>query len=289
VTADDGFRHQALLYRDDRELAVSAGAFLREGLAADGPALVVTEARTIAVLRAALGTDAGAVQFADMASVGPNPARIIPLWRRFLDDHGGVGWGVSAPVWPGRSPAELVECHVHEALLDVAFADAPGFRLLCPYDAGRLEPAVVAQARAAHERADVGQLLAEPLDPPPGAPLRLTFRRLWPVRHFVGGEAVAAGLDGPTVADVVLAVDEVAANSLRHGGGEGTVAVWTEPGALVCEVTDRGRLADPLVGRRAPVDGQIDGRGLWMANQLCRLLQLRSNAGGTTVRLHFSR
>lgn len=290
MTAEPGFRHEALLYADDDHLATSTSAFLRDGLAAGEAALVVVETRRIALLRAALGDDADAVRFVDMANVGRNPARIIPLWRRFLDEHDGVGRGVGEPVWPGRSPAELVECRVHEALLDVAFADSPGFHLLCPYDTGRLDPAVVDQARATHDGVDARRLLAEPLDPPAGAGARrLTFTRLWPVRRFVGDLAVAAGIDPAGVADVVLALDEVAANSLRHGGGRGTVAVWTEPGALVCEVTDRGCLRDPLAGRRAPVDGQLNGRGLWMANQLCRLLQLRTSAWGTTVRLHFSR
>jgi len=33
-----------------------------------------------------------------------------------------------------RSPAELAECQLHEALLNVAFDVAIPFWLLCPYD-----------------------------------------------------------------------------------------------------------------------------------------------------------
>ena len=47
-------------------------------------------------------------------------------------------------------------------------------------------------------------------------------------------------------------------NHLRHGGGPGTLRIWREDGAVVCEVRDAG------------------GRGLWMVNQLCDLVQLRT-------------
>ena len=55
---------------------------------------------------------------------------------------------------------------------------------------------------------------------------------------------------------------------------------------MVCEVRDRGRIEEPLVGRRRPEPGARGGHGLWMANQLCDLVQLRSRRSGTSVRLH---
>jgi anti-sigma regulatory factor (Ser/Thr protein kinase) len=51
-------------------------------------------------------------------------------------------------------------------------------------------------------------------------------------------------------------------------------------------VTDRGYITDPVVGRRAPKPMQDRGRGLWIANQVCDLVQIRSSDRGTTVRLH---
>jgi hypothetical protein len=50
-------------------------------------------------------------------------------------------------------------------------------------------------------------------------------------------------------------------------------------------VLDAGRVDDPLVGRRPPRPDSDSGRGLWMANQLCDLVQLRSGDGGTAVRV----
>ena len=75
--------------------------------------------------------------------------------------------------------------------------------------------------------------------------------------------------------------------ALTDWGADGDLLrVWAEDGSLVCEVTDEGVIADPLVGRRRPVLDRAGGRGLWIANQLCDLVQVRSGAAGTTVRLH---
>ena len=45
-------------------------------------------------------------------------------------------------------------------------------------------------------------------------------------------------------------------------------------------------IADPLVGRARPGLTGEGGRGLWIANQLCELVQLRWFATETVVRLH---
>ena len=99
-------------------------------------------------------------------------------------------------------------------------------------------------------------------------------------------QAAAAGLEASRCDDLVLAVNEVATNSLRHGGGRGVLRAWRDAGALVCEVRDRGRIDAPLAGRERPVRGQVGGYGMWLANQLCELVQVRSFATGSVVRLH---
>ena len=77
-------------------------------------------------------------------------------------------------------------------------------------------------------------------------------------------------------------------NALRHGGAPADLRVWREPGRVVCEVADAGQIDDPLAGRQRPAPEAVNGRGLWLANQLCDLTQLRSGEGGTVLRLHMS-
>jgi len=147
------FRHEALLYAGQREFLAGTVAFIEEGLVAGEPVLVVVDAPKIAALRDTLGGEADRVQFADMADVGRNPARIIPRWRLFVDQHLRADRpvrGIGEPIWAGRRTDELIECQAHETLLNVAFADSAGWTLLCPYDVEALKPAVVREARRSH-------------------------------------------------------------------------------------------------------------------------------------------
>ncbi|MDT0166804.1 ATP-binding protein [Actinotalea sp. AC32] len=115
----------------------------------------------------------------------------------------------------------------------------------------------------------------------------MTFRRgdLSSVRHWVRREARDVGLTEDRTDDMVLAVSELAANSVDHGGGSGSVRAWGEPGAFVVEVEDEGHIADPLAGLRTPGPDQLRGRGLWMVNQLADRVHLRSTPAGTTARV----
>ena len=89
--------------------------------------------------------------------------------------------------------------------------------------------------------------------------------------------------------DLLLAVNEVATNSLRHGAGTGYLRMWEEGDGVICEVRDAGTFDRPLAGRFRPTPEQIGGYGLWVANQLCDLVQVRSFEVGTVVRLHMRR
>lgn len=105
------------------------------------------------------------------------------------------------------------------------------------------------------------------------------------VREVVLGQATRLGLAPERSAELVLAVHEAATNSLRYGGERGTLRVWQDSDGLVCEIRDAGRITQPLVGRTRPSLTDEGGRGLWLANQLCDLVQIRSSAAGTVVRL----
>lgn len=312
VLEGTGFRHDALFYDGLSDFVARTGAFIRDAARAEEPILVVVSQEKIELLRDELGGEAADVRFADMAQVGGNPARIIPVWREFVEERsrpGGRFRGVGEPVWVGRSVDELAECARHEALLNLAFSGSPAWWLMCPYDEAGLPRAVLDEARRNHPFLvrhgsrwgnatyrgldDVTAPFDEPLPPPTGRVSELRFGpstgSLGAVRAHVARVASAAGLEPVRRDDLVLVVNEVATNSIRHGGGVGTLWIWEDGDAIVCEIRDAGRIADPLAGRVRPALGQGSGLGLWLANQLCDLVQIRSFPMGSVVRLRLGR
>jgi anti-sigma regulatory factor (Ser/Thr protein kinase) len=295
--------HEALFYDGLDEFLEGASAYVREGLDAGESIVVAVPEARLAPLRALFGGSIHGVAFLDMEHVGRNPARIIPaVWDALEANRGRRLRWVGEPVWPGRRRCEAVEGERHEALLNLAFSDAP-ISILCPYDVAGLEPDVLAGAERTHpvicaggkrresshygDPAEVASALRHPLDPPPpGAHTVKIGRDLFGLRSFVRKRAAAAGVCGTRLDDLLLAANEAAANVLLHGGGHGTLRLWLDEHGVVCEIADKGGFDDPLAGRRAPEATLPGGRGLWLINQLCDLVELRSAPGGTTLRLH---
>jgi len=301
-----GFRHEAVFYSGDDGFVREIAPFVADAVDTGEPVLVVVGAERIAALRDELGSDAARVQFADMAEVGSNPARIIPAWKRFVDqqrEDAGPLRGVGEPIWSTRSPDELAECHVHESLLNVAFGAADRLWLRCPYDLASLDAPTIDTARRNHPivRAqgvsrprgaspadrDWGSL-AGPALPAPEGPvesLRFDAASLATVRRFALQHSAELHLEGDRAELLALSAHEAASNSVRHGGGDGTVRIWPDHGDVVCEIHDSGSITQPLVGRVRPDVDHEGGRGLWIVNQLCDLSQVRSSPAGTTVRM----
>ncbi len=154
--------------------------------------------------------------------------------------------------------------------------------------------------RDGHERADPDrgeQVCTDPdgtdpfageLPAPAGAVRELTFGAddLSLLRQLVRGWASDEQLSVEGTNELVLAVNELGTNSVSYGGGEGTLRMWRERDTLICEVRDRGVIVDRMVGRVCPGPQQTGGRGLWLANQLCDLVQIRSGPHGSVVRAH---
>lgn len=310
VAEGSAFSHEAMLYVGPVDFMRQAVPFIRDAVDSEQPVLVAVDQRKIDELRGSLGAQATKVRFEDMAKIGRNPAWIIPVWRTFVEEHTGNAHGargIGEPIWAGRSSDELVECERHEALLNLAFASTPtALQLVCPYDTGSLPASVIEEARrnhpivteegASHRSGTYRDLdaIARPFDAalpqPRETPAELGFdeERLRDVRAFVRAEASQRGVGPARVPDLVLAVDEAVTNSIRYGGGGGMLRIWSQDGNMICEVRDHGLIGQPLVGRVAPDPNEPGGFGLWLANQLCDLVQVRTSAQGSTIRLHIS-
>lgn len=303
------FHHEAFFYGDAEEFLAGALPFLRDGIEAGEPALVAVSSPRARALQAELSDEADRVRFVDMEQLGRNPARIIPAWQRFLDEHGGRDRpvrGVGEPVWPGREADEIDECERHESLLNHAFWHGPAWRLLCPYDSSSLGDEVLEAARESHAVVSgswtTGEEREQAIDPHAISPFagvlprhprdarQFDFDRtlLHEARTVVGNAAESAGLSAERSFDLVAAVGELVNNSVLHGGGGGVLTVWSEDATLVVQVEDSGVIDAPLAGRVRPDPSEHHGRGLWIVNHLCDLAQIRSGEGGTTVRVRMS-
>lgn len=301
---DDDFCHAALLFRSQEHYLAEVTGFVHAALARAEPVLVAVPGFRAGPLRRALGAAAQQVVFADMAELGRNPARIIPAVTAFAIDHAEKGVScVGECIWPGRSGPELSEAVKHEALANLAFE---GMRVsaLCPFDVTGLPPSVLDTAAQTHPLLASRGILCpstayigtngiprpclQPLPDPPAQAEVLRYQRdLQPLRALTRRRASLSGLAEDRADDLILAVTELATNTLRHSPNGGTLRIWHTPVELVCQITDLGWIKDPLAGRRLPVSYD-DSRGLWLVNQVSDLVERRTGPSGTTIRLHMS-
>lgn len=298
-----GYRHEAFFYRSDVEFVRRMAEFIARGVHNDAAVLVALPARQTAMVRAALGGGAERVQFAPMEVLGRNPAWLIPVWSDFVAANPGRPLcGIGEPAFVGRSDEELAECDRHESLLNVAFPHSLDFELLCPYDERSLPAPVLEAAQRNHPRlggtdrhqafaADAWQRPQPWPARPSGTPsVAFDLSSLAAARRHAGIAARTAGVASTRIPNVELAVGEAAANSVRHGGGNGSLACWSSGDTFICEISDRGRISDPLAGRVRPAVDRPGGRGLWLMHQLSDLTRLRvgGGEGEQRIRLHFS-
>ena len=299
---NDGLDHLAYLYDDERDYLACLCDFAQAGLRNAEPVFVAVPGRRVAQLHEHLGAESPLLRYGAMTETGRNPARLIPELYAFVAEHPGqrVRY-IGESSWPGRSDAELCEAARHEALLNLAFAKA-SVSIMCPYDAADLAPAALLEARFTHPAVlQNGQPLSSadfagpgllppasdrPLPAPPSHAQDLGYGAdLQPVRRLVAAHASSVGLSPERAADLVLAVSEIAANTLRHTSGDGQLRVWHTEQEILCQVQDHGWITDPLAGqRRRPADEP--GHGLWVVHQVCDLVEVRTGEAGTTVRLH---
>jgi anti-sigma regulatory factor (Ser/Thr protein kinase) len=295
-----GLVHLALVHASRQIYQEEVAPFIQGGLNSSEPVLAIVPGNQLQVLRAALGGNGHGVTFADMAVLGRNPARVIPAIWTFLDRHldQRVRF-VSEPVWPGRTADETREVCRHEALINQAFLGRAA-TILCPYDSRHLAAAELDEAQHNHpyllvegqpqpNRAYRGPAVPAACDsplplPPATAQSHQYYSDLRQLRRWAARQASRAGLTAHRVTDLVIAVSELAANTLRHTPGPGTAYLWQDTEEIVCQIHDLGEITDPLAGVRPGAPDEYD-HGLQIVSQLCDLTTIHSDASGTTIRI----
>src|SRR6266702_6807985 len=301
----DPFAHPAFFYRGHAEYLSGTVPFITDALAAGEPVAVVVPSAQLAILRSALGQAARDVRLLDMTVVGRNPGRIIPgVLRAFADKHPDRHVRIiGEPIWPERSAAEYPACAQHEALINDA-SSGRRVTILCPYDTARLDEHVLADAARTHPvlvddngtrdsrwfaPASVITAYNTSLPPPSHAQtITVTVAGRTDLRNRVTDFGRRRGLTTSRTQDLVLAITELATNSIEHALSTATVLLGGTGDDVVCQVRDTGHIADPLAGRRPATVNQGRGRGLLMVNQLADLVRVHTTTTGTTVEVHFT-
>jgi anti-sigma regulatory factor (Ser/Thr protein kinase) len=298
----DTLRHDALLYRDAEQLRAAAGSFAREAAADEEPLLALLSPASLALLHDVLDGSGAAVDVLDASVAGRNPSRLIPTILIWLEDRPARARVISESIWPGRDEVETTECLRHEALVNHALA-AEAVSVLCPFDAAHLDGDVIAGAEMTHPRLidEAGIRDSERYRDPlvvargeswpqrdPAEPIcSLDFHGdLWALRHSLAELEMLRELDPGRLDDLIFAVNEAASNAVLHGDGTCRARIWRDGGRIVTEIVTASSIGDPLAGRRRPEPDAVGGRGLWLINEVCDLVEVRSGPAGASVRMH---
>ena len=299
-----GFVHEALIYRDEAEFDAAMQGFLHAAAAAGEPVLFALPAGHLERVRDRMAGNDVPARFEDAERVGRNPNRLLPMIEEWVSSHDGRARVVSEVVWPGRTEAEAAEALRHEALLNRVLADS-GATVMSPFDGEQLDDAVLAGAEMTHPTVlEAGRRRAStsyrdpesmrfaelwPLPPAPGqASEYLLDGSLADLRHAVAVDPALGSLPVDRRRDLVFAVNEVATNAVRHGDGECVTRIWHERDEVVTEVSSSTAIDDMMAGCRRPAPEALHGRGLWVINELCDLVEMRTDGAETTLRLHLS-
>ncbi len=301
--------HDALLYDDPGQLVDVAARFLREGLAAGEAAVLATGARTAGVIREALDDDPRLHVVDRTEAYRVRTPTAITGFRRLADRQAAEGVSRVRVVGEtdfGATEQDRYEWQRYEAVVNVALVDRPLWGL-CVFDTAALPEPLLESARRTHPHlvtpgsrvpnrgyVDPAAFLRDL--PAPPEPLERRTPRLAArdvtdligLRHAVAAELAA--LRGPreVVEDLLLAVDEMTSNAVRHGRPPIDLDLWADAERVVCRITDRGPgPEDPFAGY-GPAHGEDlsrGGMGLWLARQLCDHVYVARSASGTSVRL----
>lgn len=300
----DGYRHEALPYTGSTGFAPSCSSVVLDGLAQDERMIVLAPQAKLDDVHDALGTDAEDVTLVATDSHGRNPGRLMTMLHSF--QAGGDGrhsTGIKETGFAGRSAAARAEIAFADFILNDPSLQTWALSVVCLYDTEELDDDSALAMRRSHAviRGSDGNPMYDPelgatlygtlFEPAPDEARRMTVTsgRLAQTRVFVRTVGAGYRLTADRLDDLVLAANEVVTNSMRYGGGRAEVAVWVTDDAVACEVRDRGHITDPMVGRIAPPPSATSGRGLWLVNNVCDLVQIRSSEHGTAVRMFVDR
>jgi len=312
--AGSAFSHDVLIHDSDDQLLDTVVPFLRVGLDAGESAVVCCTPPTAGLLHREVGHDPR-VAFLDYDTTYSTPIGAIAAYQEIVDGYVAAGAHQVRVVGEATSNDRVddrLDWARYEAVANRALEQYP-LCAICTYDRRALPPDVLAYGRLTHPvLVDRDRRTGNPDFVDPGDFLRRTSRN-----HAEPEESADPDLEVASVgtlddlrlrveacllrtthmtqeaADLLLAVNELATNAIRHGRPPVSVRLWVSPDRLVCTVTDHGRgVSDPFTGYIWPgAHGRmpVRGMGMWVVRRLCDRLDLVTTPTGFTVRLLIER
>lgn len=300
------YSHSALFYDTDEELVAGLVPFVEQGIEADERVVVVVSLSIGEMIRERVGPGAE-FDLLNSADVYTHPVRTLAAYVETV--RAGTEQGRSMrvagqPIWTGLSPLEIAEWTCVEAACNLVFASSP-LQMLCPYDAARLDPSIIAAARRTHPEIRHGShvttspdfspfdhqtaVRASELPARPATSEQISIfsaADLAPVQSFVEAFARSQGTADGRITDLALAVEALVDHVIDFRAGPARLHIWANAEQLVYEIESSGLLSSPFAGYLPPSADPIES-GLWLAGAKCDLLAVRERRGNTTVRVHF--
>ena len=302
------FVHQAVVYDDPQTLAAVIGPIVQASLDRGESPIIVLEADIAAALRDSL-VDASRFQVIDPADIYTRPWRTFASYAETVLAKAEAGEPillVGEPPYATCDTDDAAEWLRVESALNTALEGVDAL-VLCPYRRETAGDTVMDEMARVHPElrwaggSGGSDTYVEPMTyldearnallPELGAPdweLQFDGSMLRELRRAVSFDAELAGLDAARVPEFAVAVHEVAANSVKHGGGAGTVRFWAMPHDIVCEIEDTGTLGSSPLGMLPPDPAVPTGRGLWLARQFSDSLAIATRPGGTVARMRIA-
>ena len=298
----DRLRHEALPYFGHEQFVASAVSVLRDALDRDERLMFLAGGAKLDDVRDGLGPDVDEVTMVATDEHGRNPSRITTMLHSFsVMDHGRRALALNETVLPGLAAPTLQEAQLAESVLNASALASWAMSIICLYDVDRLDADCRQEMRRDHPviRGDVGpnedydadrlaDLYRSELSPPTPS----TARAARGGRHQSDQGARVRGWRGEEARSARRPGRRPRARSERDRHQQRPARrrplCRRDVGRRGCGGVRgaRSRLGprpDRRSARAAPE--AASGRGLWLANHLCDLLQIRSSPQGTAVRL----
>ena len=298
-----GFLHELVLHGANEEMLEFVLPFVRDGLAAEEPTLLLVRPETAATVLDSVGPSPYLLLLPAQGQPG-RPASDLRATETLLT---GYGLGTSQVRIVNQEPvvpeAQWHEWRRLEAVVNLALRRHNTWAV-CVYDRRPLTDEMVEDLYATHHLTGQGdhhrrndryqdpvEFISKHQDAPPDPVERETpsAQLVDPspatARAAVAGFARQTRLPGPEIENIVLAAHEAVSNAILHGRPPVVLRLWVRPAGLTVTVTDTGPgPTDPFVGLLPPEHSNGAGLGLWISHQLVDITH-RRHPDGYTVRL----